>query len=802
MSDQYELFISYSRADDADGWVTGLRDFILADHRRFSSDPMRVFLDRSEIHGMDDWRHRILGALRSSSVLLVCQSPSYYDSTYCRWEFEEYLRMQARVPVGGDPIAVVYFVEVEGSDRRVDARWREEVTRHHHIDLQPWFPRGAEALLEADVAARLGELGERVWDRLARARRAKSVTGNLRRPSATFVGRHAEMRRLHEQVALGQVGVVTALHGLGGLGKTELAVAYAHAFADHYRGGAWSLAAEGKADLLALVGELAVAPELGYTRTPAEEADPQLAGRGVLAHLARLARTDQDPDDAEGTGCHCLLILDNVDDPRLLSATQVGKLPARDGVRVVATTRLGDDQLAQRGGLAFVPVDALEPGDALELIRWHQPPRDREGRYPDFVSRGEEDAARKIVELLGGFTLAVEQVAVYLGVNPDVAPSRYLSWLRSQGLGLTDQRVTDTVREAMLHEEGLLSVVLSAQLGSLDEVAGFVLRAAACLPPEEVPWPWLEAIAQNRFPSLVVTAEKDPWPAVRRRLEGLRFLTPGEHHDLARMHRMVAAHLQASQHDDAAAEAVAGHLAARGHVITTGGPVAGWEWSVFTHAALPLVRTHPEIIPAVGNAIPRLARYVIDGTVEQLADQLLDHHRGLAEAMPTNLDAARDVSVSLNNVARLRQRTDPAAALALYEESLTIARGLAEAMPTNLDAARDVSVSLNNVARLRQRTDPAAALALYEESLTISRGLAEAMPTNLDAQSDLVVSLFRLASLLDEAGTSLLDPHVAAATATRYWAESCALMRALDGQGHLPPGWDEFLQIACERANR
>ena len=91
---------------------------------------------------------------------------------------------------------------------------------------------------------------------------------------------------------------------------------------------------------------------------------------------------------------------------------------------------------------------------------------------------------------------------------------------------------------------------------------------------------------------------------------------------------------------------------------------------------------------------------------------------------------------------------------------------------------------------------------MYEESLTISRGLAEAMPTNLDAQSDLVVSLFRLASLLDEAGTSLLAPHVAAATATRYWAESCALMRALDGQGHLPPGWDEFLQIACERANR
>jgi len=135
MTDQFELFISYSRRDDETGWVTGLRDFILADHRRFSSEPMRIFLDRSEIRTMDDWRHRILGALRSSNVLLVCQSPNYYRSAYCRWEFEEYLRMQARVPVGGDPIAVVYFVEVPGADPTIDQRWREEIARHHHVDL-------------------------------------------------------------------------------------------------------------------------------------------------------------------------------------------------------------------------------------------------------------------------------------------------------------------------------------------------------------------------------------------------------------------------------------------------------------------------------------------------------------------------------------------------------------------------------------------------------------------------------------------------------------------------------------------
>ena len=40
------------------------------------------------------------------------------------------------------------------------------------------------------------------------------------------------------------------MQGLGGQGKTELAVAYAHGGADSYPGGLWSLGAEGALELL------------------------------------------------------------------------------------------------------------------------------------------------------------------------------------------------------------------------------------------------------------------------------------------------------------------------------------------------------------------------------------------------------------------------------------------------------------------------------------------------------------------------------------------------------------------------
>jgi hypothetical protein len=78
----YEIFIRYARKDnrpipetDPHGWVTGLRDHILADHRRFSTEPLRILFDSEEIKDMDDWRQRMLGALRQSKILPVHLSP-------------------------------------------------------------------------------------------------------------------------------------------------------------------------------------------------------------------------------------------------------------------------------------------------------------------------------------------------------------------------------------------------------------------------------------------------------------------------------------------------------------------------------------------------------------------------------------------------------------------------------------------------------------------------------------------------------------------------------------------------------
>ncbi|HEV3142255.1 MAG TPA: toll/interleukin-1 receptor domain-containing protein, partial [Gemmataceae bacterium] len=291
---EYEIFISYARLDNRPippnyplGWVTALRDHILADQRRYSTEPLRIFFDTSEIKDMDDWRHRILGGLRHSKILLVCLSPNYSRSGPCRWEWDEYLKRQTHQLMGMESIATVYFVEVPGSDEQDNAKRVEELMRGNFTDLRPWFPAGARMMQEEEVKRRLDSLGLSLHERIDRARRARGVPGNVRRTNPFFVGRREELRRLHEQLGVGAIGVVTAVHGLGGQGKTELAYHYANGFADCYQGGLWSLGAEGKKELLPLLGELAFVPAFGYSPSDAEKADANLLGQRVLEELRK-----------------------------------------------------------------------------------------------------------------------------------------------------------------------------------------------------------------------------------------------------------------------------------------------------------------------------------------------------------------------------------------------------------------------------------------------------------------------------------------------------------------------------------
>jgi hypothetical protein len=273
-------------------------------------------------------------------------------------------------------------------------------------DLYSWPDLGEKALQESHVRTKLEQLHGSVRERLDRAKRAGLSPNNLIKHNAAFVGRVREFTDLRNALSLNKLGVVgarqgkvagpVAVQGLGGMGETELALACAHVFASDYPGGRWQILCEYTGDLRLALTRLAGPMHFEFTEN--EKKDLALQFERVQREIERRER--------------CLLILDNVSDPHLLEPEYLDRLPHGGHVDLIATTRLAPSTIpGSAQEITFIAVDELPEEDALALMRSHQP----EGR---FANEDKENEALRIVQLLRGFTLAVETAAIYLGRHP------------------------------------------------------------------------------------------------------------------------------------------------------------------------------------------------------------------------------------------------------------------------------------------------------------------------------------------------------------------------------------------------
>src|SRR5208283_2392158 len=112
-------------------------------------------------------------------------------------------------------------------------------------------------------------------------------------------------------------GIISGVHGLGGIGKTELAFTYAHAFASAYPGGRFIISCENKSTLRdAVLGQSDFLALFRDRINDEERKQPETYFAAVIACLReRLASLG-----------HILLVFDNVTDPVLLLHQQTGCL--------------------------------------------------------------------------------------------------------------------------------------------------------------------------------------------------------------------------------------------------------------------------------------------------------------------------------------------------------------------------------------------------------------------------------------------------------------------------------------------
>lgn len=271
-----------------------------------------------------------------------------------------------------------------------------------------------------------------------------------------FTGRTALLERVgastrHAGEGDSEEHSVVSLIGMGGIGKTQLALEYAHRHADDYAL-VWWVGADQPGVVMASL--TALAAELGLTAV-----QPSLLIRALWVELA--ARRDW------------LLVYDNLDD---LGA--MNDLLPPDGGTLLITGR--DPRIGRIG--TRVDVTEFERDESITLLSRRCP------------SLSPEDADR-VAAAVGDLPLSVEQVGCFLD-ETGLEIAEYLTLLRSQPIasGLDDRTVSA--------HPGLVSVVATSRdrlVTTAGPAAATLLDRLAFLAPEPIPLGSDPAVGPPRF---------------------------------------------------------------------------------------------------------------------------------------------------------------------------------------------------------------------------------------------------------------------------------------------------------------
>ncbi len=584
-----------------------------------------------------------------------------------------------------------------------------------------------------------------------------------------------------------------ALRGMGGIGKTQLAVKYALDHAALYPGGVWWLRAESKDRLI----ESLVALAYTYIPEQAVRDNPELTAQRLCAYLP-----------SRGA---CLCILDNADTPgeiaswiamlsqagKVLLTTRATSLP--QGLQAVPVSRLNDEQgvalllrrsASHSASLAspistsvtqppvmapHISVFAPQPpvmtpqppvmGESLVGVPTHKsdPPITGGqgaakkgqgagiiGQGADAIGQGEPDAdALALVQRLGGLPLAIDQAGAFLA-ETGRSVAWYLERYEQAGKELRARRKSsadEVTPDEEYSEHVCVAKTFDVTLEHLQDkhpATVELLYTMAFLAADDIPETIFTGGAEHLTPLLAEVAQDEfAFLDVVQAARNLSLIEPSTEAGLLSIHRVVQDVLKDKLSDDNKKL----YVTAAMHAVNAITPnTLKTEWWVPTK-----LHSQNEVVIAEAMAqnidtnnfscllneeairLQFMAQY-------QKAELL---YRRLLYIAKTNFGAShQDTGICLNNLALLLKTTGR------YNEAEPLLRRALEIAETNLGIShQDTGIRLNNLAELLKTT------GRYDEAEPLYRRALEIAETNLgENHPDTGIYLNNLAELLRTTG--------------------------------------------------
>ncbi|MDE0455939.1 MAG: tetratricopeptide repeat protein, partial [Chromatiales bacterium] len=707
---QPSVFISYRRAD------TGGHAGRLFDRLSCWFDAGEVFFDVDTFDAGDVFPERIERAIRAAKVVLVVIGPGWLEelNTRAAGRQPDYVRQEVAAAIqrqtAGEGVLVLPVL-MGGAGMPS----REAL----HPDL-----RGEIGRL-SDYQAHTFQGNQADWDhQLVRLREAIARVGGVPKPrfrspseveqpyhvlddllSFHFQDPENRLQKLYESLeARSGVAAVarSALHGMGGVGKTQLALKYTLDYRDRYAG-VWWFRAESEGALQADAGKLC---EHAKVLVPDGERPSQALKRWLEREEGRW-----------------LLVFDNAAEPDALRP----HLPRAGNHHSIVTSRN-----PVWGGIA-APVE-------LDTWTTEQGVRFLAGR----LSGGDREEPAALVEDLGGLPLALEQAASYLeatGVTAGVY-RRLLDGVDTEG-----DILDETEGSSATGYGRSVAKTLSVAFEKLSPPARRLLRLCALAAPEPVP-EWLFREAGDLLPDSLADTVGDNVAWNRIVAELRRYGLAGRISDEETGHALVLHRLTQQVVRTRLAEPAedCGVLQAVLASACTGDPGHPDHWSRYAALAehvIQLDRLSPHGSLGPGKIVRLLNRVALFLRFRsaRYTDAVRLRRRAVDIASRQWGDSHRETLANMNNLAlTLRARGDQGD---LGEARELQERALEGCLRVSGEEHPDTLTSMGNLAStLYAQSDLGEARALQERVLEARRRVSgEEHPDTLTSMNNLAATL-------------------------------------------------------------